>query len=79
MDQRSSVSIGIALSVVLLGLLPTPATGQHELPLLVTTFHPSDYGLERAGDVRRGRVSVAYTASMAPRAQAARITPSAVP
>ncbi len=49
---------GVASSDALIG--PTEARAQEPLPLLETTVDPVHFGLEGAGDIARGRVSIVY-------------------
>ena len=51
---------GLLVAVVAGGLLADAAVAQHDVPLVFVEFDPGDYGLARATDVRRGRVSLAW-------------------
>lgn len=51
---------GLLLAVAVGGLLAEGAAAQYDVPLVFVDFDPGDYGLARATDVRRGRVSLAW-------------------
>lgn len=59
-DGPRRAGVATLVTAIAMSTLPMHGAGQYEVPLVSVAFDPADFGLERATDVRRGRISLAW-------------------